>query len=286
MSNNQFRKNIGNWIVRSKRPMAPFRNGQHFRAKYKAGNVGNQIHSQPSVLDLEDPEAGDLVMVPVELFLSSNVTPTNKALPPALAMKFLLVDVKGSPRQGASVQPTVELFCVEDLDAFVSLSADDYEVSMGQTKLWDIKPKYPGLHRYDYIVQPTNLINSNLVELFLVAWHENDSLSVVPGIIETRTRKHWFTTDHHSQNIYRSLIQGNVPVLSEVDLPVVGMLGTVLEKRLVSHDFDLYGNLISGVKEQSWFYRILLRGRRPMWFQGPVWKCPNELVLPIYLPIP
>lgn len=269
--------------------MAPFRHVKDYKVLYKAGNVGNQIHGQKSVLETGDPDLGDLVLVPCDMWLTSATLHYNtarNALPDALSVKFLTVDSRGNPRQGSIIRPVVELFCIEDLEGFLRCTTADYEESMQQTKLWNIKPKYPGILQYDYIMRQTEFMNSDIVDLFMIAWEDQDILSVVPGIIEVRSRKHWFTPDQHSQNMYKSMEHINVPMASSIELPVVGMLGTILEKRLITHSYDKYCNVIEGNDQQSWFYKILLRGRRPMWFQGPVWRAPEELVLPIYLPIP
>lgn len=267
------------------------RHGSNLRSGFKPGNVGNHIHSQGSVLDLGEPEPGDLVLVPVEIWLSSNTT-LKPRLPVSIAMKFCTVDRNGNYAQAMSINrtinPIIELFCIEDLEGFLSLTEKDYDESMGQTKVWDVKNKYPGLHRYDYILKPRSgsYFERDDIDLFLVAWEELDSLSVIPGIKQSKMRKSWFAMDIQSQNLYKSLESINVPISSEIDVPVVGTIGTLLEKKLVLHSFDLHGNLIVGADTKSWFYKIILRGRRPMWFQGPIWKCPDELVLPIYLPIP
>lgn len=269
--------------------MAPFRHGKDYRVKYTAGNIGSQLHGQKSVLETGEPEPGDLVLAPCEMWLTSatlHYNTSRNALPDNIAVKFLTVDPKGRPRQGSIIRPVVELFCIEDLSGFLKCTKDDYEESMQQTKLWNIKPKYPGIIQYDYIMRRVGSFDTEIIDLFLVAWEEQDTLSVIPGIVEVRSRKHWFTPDQHSQNMYKSLEHINVPVSSDIELPVVGMLGTLLEKRLITHSYDKHYNVIEGGDQESWFYKILLRGRRPMWFQGPVWKAPEELVLPIYLPIP
>lgn len=268
-----------------------FRHGNNFRAVYKPGNIANQIHTQPSVLGLDDPEPGDLVLVPIEVWLSSGIIRSHRGahvLPDSLAVKFHLVDEKGRSKPLTSLVPVAELFCVEHLEDFISLTSHDYKDSMGQTKLFDTKAMYPGIMRYDYIQKsgPYSYYDFKSVNLFLISWSETDCLSVIPGVVESRQRKDWFTHDSWSQHLYKAMENDNKTVLTQVELPAVGMLGTVLERRTVCHSYDESGNITVGTREQTEFYRIILKGRRPMWFRGPVWKCPEELVLPIYMPVP
>ena len=109
------------------------------------------------------------------------------------------------------------------------------------------------------------------------------SLAGIPGIVETRREKHWFL-DNWNSNIYRSFrdLKGE----NYVKFPLVGIVGTLMETKVVTHSLTGGGEYIGGDEFQTTFYKILFRDRIPVWVDAPVWRCPEPLSLPIYLPIP
>lgn len=268
--------------------MAPYRKATQFKAMFKSGNIGHHVYNVESVLDVGEAEPGDLCLVPVELFLAATNSSMVQPLPDSLAVKFVHVDLAGNvkTRKGHELHPVLTLFCVKDLDGYLELTEEDYEESMHTTKLWKRHSQSGGLWNYDYITKYAHYdLSPKNVDLYLVSWSPTDLISVVPGVVEVRTRRNWFYGDTVSQNMYEGLSGRETPS-QEIELPVVGMLGTVLSTKIVYHSYDKYGNVIVGSQHKSTFYQILLKDRVPVWVQGPVWKCPDEIILPVYLPVP
>lgn len=255
---------------------------------FKSGHVGHQIYNVESVLNTGEAQLGDLCLVPIEMFLAASHSSHIQPIPSSLAVKFVHVDLAGNTKKGSGIHPILTLFCIQDIDTYLTLTGEDYEESLNQTKIFGrtTKANATGLWNYDYIVKYDDFsIRPKTVDLFLVKWAPTDLLSVIPGVVEVRARKNWFYGDTTSQNMYKALT-GNTGIKNEIELPVVGLVGTVLQTRNVIHDYDERGNIIVGDKCQSTFYQILLKDRVPVWVQGPVWKCPDELILPVYLPVP
>lgn len=287
LDNNVFERNLGVWILKYRKAVPPYRNATQYKAMFKAGNVGHHVYNAESALETGEAEPGDLCLIPLELFLASSNS-SIQFLPDTLAVKFVHVDLTGNikPKTGHGIYPSLNLFCVVDLDGYLELTQEDYEESLHSTKLWKRNSQKGGLWNYDYITKYSFHDNDpKNVDLFLVNWSPTDLISVVPGVVEVRTRRNWFYGDTVSQNMYDSLSRHERPS-QEIELPVVGLVGTVLKTKVVYHSYDKNGNVVVGSQEKSTFFQVLLKDRIPVWVQGPVWKCPDELILPVYLPVP
>lgn len=294
---NHFIKNLGHWQYRVKRSMQHL-SGRKYWSMFKEGSIGYQIHGQPSVLDTGEPEVGDLAIVPCEMWLgAASVTGGVKSyqnLPrigpdsvkDAASLRFVLCDKDGKPSLRPAIKPLMQLVCVADIELYLTVSGEEFVESSLMTKLWDMNLRMPGLFRHDYILktQPDGFTVKR-IDLFMLAWHDMDSFSVIPGLVERRPRKNWFQTEI-APGIYKATSNEVTSASSEeIELPLVGTLGFVVDKKLLSHGLDEFGAYVKGTEYQSWFYKIMFSDRQPMWVFGPVWKSPKELILPIYLPV-
>lgn len=288
---------LGEWVQRTKKNMFHISNGKKYWSKFKAGQVAYQVHSQQSVLEKEEPDIGDLAIIPCEMWLiaGGGGIKSYQNLPKigldvvkdAAGLRFVICDSNGVPKERPSVKPVLQITCVKNIEEYLSITQEDFQASENYTKMWDMIPRYPGLFRYDYVMK-TNVENPLLttnVELYMLAWMEEDAFSVVPGIVEVRPRKHWFQSTV-SPNVYKAGPEDIKTISSaEVELPVVGTLGLVVDKIKLSHGLTEDGLYVAGSNHESWFYKIMFPRRQPMWIFGPAWKCPSELILPIYLPV-
>lgn len=248
------------------------------------------------------PEVGDLVVVKCDLQFAStgNTYPKMFVLPEALTDRFVMVDILNPKVKKTTTDskyfPILGLNVFLDIEGFLDLTQEDYEENLSDTKIWDRKD-LGGIRQKDYIRKrawleksfPESILRSSgtyhkdYVEFHTMVWRENDLITGIPGIVETRREKHWFL-DNWNSNIYRSFrdLRGE----NFVKFPLVGIVGTLLDTRVVTHSLTTGGEYIGGEEYQTTFYKILFRDRTPVWVDAPVWKCPEPLSLPIYLPIP
>lgn len=248
------------------------------------------------------PVVGDLVVVKCDLQFAStgNTYPRMFVLPESLTDRFVAVDIMNPKVRKASCEckyfPILCLNVFLEIDGMLDLTKDDYEENLSDTKIWDRKD-LGGIRQKDYIRKrawlastfPEDILRSSgtysqdYVEFHTLVWRENDLITGIPGIVETRREKHWFL-DNWNSNIYRSFrdLKGE----NYVKFPLVGIVGTLMETKVVTHSLTGGGEYIGGDEFQTTFYKILFRDRIPVWVDAPVWRCPEPLSLPIYLPIP
>ena len=248
------------------------------------------------------PEVGDLVVVKCDLQFASigNYYPKIFMLPEGLADRFVSVDVadhtKIKPATSSNYFPILNLNVFLDPESMLDLAESDYEDNMGDTKIWD-RADLGGIRQRDYIRKRAWLqehysnsitfssgkFNTDYVELHTLVWREDDLITGIPGVMETRREKHWFL-DNWNSNIYKSF--KDIKKGSYVKFPLVGIVGTLLDTKTLTHSMTKDGNYINGTDFETTFYKVLFKNRIPVWVDAPVWKCPQTLCLPIYLPIP
>lgn len=247
---------------------------------------------------LEDylPSVGDLVVVKCDLqFVSAGISfPNNYFLPGVLKDKFIMVDIVNHERkllEETKYIPTLTLNVFLDIDGMLELTAYDYEESMTDTKRWDMR-EHGGLRLIDYVSKRSKVLDGNGFSMFLsddsvdfhqIAFKDTDLITNIPGLVETRRQKHWFFNNWNN-NIYRS--GSNLTSETYVKFPLVGLVGTLLDFKVVTHSLTADGQYVGGKDFKTIFYKVLFNGRIPVWVDAPLWKCPDSLDLPILLPIP
>lgn len=236
------------WVNRTKKNMFHISNGKKYWSKFRSGQIAYQVHTQQSVLEKEAPDIGDLAIVPCEMWLvagSQSGVKSYQNMPKigpdvikdASGLRFVVCDLNGIPKERPAVRPILQINCVKDIEEYLSITKEEFQASENFTKLWDMIPRLPGLFRYDYVVKsnPENPLLSTNVDLYMLAWFDEDTFSVIPGIVEVRPRKHWF----QSSVIPNTFSAGPEDIKSissaEVELPVVGTLGLVVDKLKLSH---------------------------------------------------
>lgn len=246
---------------------------------------------------LEIPvKPGDLVVVKCELQFAANHNsyPKLLMLPPELAKLFVMVEFHDPLVEKVQLVqtffPLLSLNVFLELEGFQDLTEEDHDESIGDTKIWD-RNDLGGFRQKDY-VRKRSWLNSNksantfetdYVQFHTMVWRSNDLLTCIPGVCETRREKHWFL-DNWNTNVYKSFRELSGETM--IKFPLVGIVGTLLEQRVITHSFTAGGEYIGGTTHRTTFYKILFRDRVPVWVDAPVWKCPDPLSLPIYLPIP
>lgn len=254
----------------------------------------------PALGGLEDylPTIGDLVAVKCDLqFVSTAFSyPNHYFLPPALKDKFIMVDIvnhttKGSPEETKYI-PTLTLNCFLDVDGMLELTGYDYEESMTDTKRWDMR-EHGGLRLRDYVTKRSKILNGDgqsigfsagdSVNFHQIAWLDTDMITGIPGVVETRRQKHWFFNNTNN-NIHQS--SSDLTGETYVKFPLCGLVGTLMDYRVVTHSLTADGQYVGGNDYKTIFYKIWFSGRIPVWVDAPVWACPDPLSLPILLPIP
>lgn len=257
---------------------------------------GEPLLETPESLERLLPTVGDLVVVKADLqFISAgNNFPNHYMLPDNLRELFKMRDlVNQNPKMPHETKfiPTLTLNCYLDIDGMLELTAYDYEESMTDTKRWDMR-EHGGLRLRDYVTKRSKLFGGNgesislrddNVDFYTIAWKPEDMLTVIPGVVETRRQKHWFFNNWNN-NIYKSA--SDLTSETYVKFPLVGMVGTLLDFRVVTHGMTPDGQYVEGSDHKTIFYKIWFNGRIPVWVDAPVWKCPDPLILPILLAIP
>lgn len=264
---------------------------------------GRQIKPEPlseySIKDEEDlinrfVEPGDLVVVKCDLQFANTVNqyPSMYQLPQSIIDLFVTVDpITGEHKNSLEsfVIPVLNLNVYLDIEGFLSLTSYDYEEALMDTKLWD-RTDLGGFRQRDYVQKRSKFnlgtgpdLDLGRVSFYNFVWRNTDLVTMIPGIVETRKEKHWFI-DNWNSNIYKS--PKDIGREQFVKFPLVGVVGTLLEVRHVSHGLSKSGDYIGGNEYQTTFYKILFHDRIPLWVDAPVWKCPEPLRLPICLVIP
>lgn len=242
------------------------------------------------------PVPGDLIVVKCDLqFATSNsVYPKTMLLPDALNNLFIMVEL---------TRPTIkklvpEFFALlslnvyKNIESFLDLTEEDHEHNISDTKIWD-RSDHGGFRQRDYIrkrdwlanrsIHETGNFQTDCVEFHSMVWRENDLLTSIPGMMETRREKHWFL-DNWNPAIYKSF--KDITGETMLKFPLVGVVGTLLEVKVVTHGYAKHGEYMGGNTHQTIFYKVLFRDRTPVWVDAPIWKCPDPLSVPIFLPIP
>lgn len=244
----------------------------------------------------EPAEVGDLVVVKCDLqfvFKNNMLGNANILLPFALYDKFETVDVITHQKKMLSESnyvPILNLNVYFDIEGMLELTEEDYESSLNDTKIWNMN-EIGGFRERDYVskraktgrMEPPQCFRSEEVRFYNLVWREDDIITGIPGVVEVRKHKHWFI-GNYNPGVYRS--SKDIERESFVKLPLCGLIGTLVETKLVKHGLSKYGDYIEGDDHETMFYKILFKDRLPVWVDAPVWKCPEELSLPIYLPIP
>jgi hypothetical protein len=276
-----------------------FGSGSFFQSRGKTEETSpkNAFFTPSGSLEEHLPTVGDLVVVKCDLqFASAGYTfPQSYFLPHVLKEHFVMVDIIDHQRRRVDEEtkyiPVLTLNVYLDIEGMLELTEEDYEESYADTKIWD-KRERGGLRLRDYVCKRSSLFKASgdghlafqeNVEFYTIAWRENDVITGVPGIIEARKEKHWFFNSWNN-NIYRGV--NDLQKESYVKFPLVGLVGTLLDTRIVTHGLTADGRYVAGEDFKTIFYKVLFRDRIPVWVDQPVWKCPEPLALPILLPIP
>jgi hypothetical protein len=256
------------------------------------------LNSQPSIFDAPEPEIGDLALIPVRVSLQGSTNPRGyKRIEVDLGYRFILVEqASGKPIEDVILPIDFSLSCVENLDNYLMLSDHQYEDGLRYTQILGKTNMYPDLYLLNEILghkppaPPNNIFIDHLapIRIFSILWKRQDILALLPGVSHMIPRPMW-----QSRTLARMREEQGGPRINHfsdtlsgtVEVPTVGVAGTIIDKRTVRHSIGKNNTVVAGNDCTSTFYQMMVSGRKPMWFRGPVWKCPDELILPIYLPV-
>lgn len=245
---------------------------------------------------MEDPRRrvpiiGDLVVVKCDLqFVGINggyighTSNWRQSLPDGINIKLINGYTSKNSNKGyfeCGVTPRLDIRVYEEPEELLSLTSEDYDKSQNETKSWSTK-SVGGYIMNDYVYKFANRgqvtrETNDIVKFFSLAFTNEEIITGIPGAHEIRKKKEWYADGDAFFGFDDD---------ATIKLPIIGVVATLLDSKLLRHNVTKRQEYIGGVGSETMFHRVLFRGRRPMWVDSMIWRCPAAISLPIYLPLP
>lgn len=285
---------LNRWVLRS-RGMAWGLKDQYM--SYISSVEEDEDTSGALLETLEDPRRrvpiiGDLVVVKCDLQFVKLVggymgytSHWHHSLPKGINAKFINGHMGEKPFLDYleyGISPRLDIRVYENPDDLLSLTSEDYDNSQNETKTWSTK-SVGGYIMNDYVYKFANRGQldgdvKDIVYFFSLAFGDDEIITSMPGVYEYRKKKEWYADG--------DVFYDGLDAETNIKLPVIGIVATLLDSKLVRHSVTKRQEYIGGEGCETMFYKILFRGRRPIWVDSIIWRCPEALSLPIYLPLP
>ena len=267
---------VNRWILRSRG--SAWSIGEQYMSYILEESTSTSLLESSEDVVRGFPIIGDLVVVKCDLQFTGagDIKFINKfcgALPNGIMEKLRYDYIGGDGRfeilKGPYPYLTIRVW--EEPEALLLLTTEDYERSQGETKTWNLNDN-DGYRTIDCILSHEHR-KMTVVKFFSLIFRENEIITGIPDIYEIRREYEWYMGGLE------------IGLIRHIKLPIIGVVGTLLDSKVLRHDVTKRGEYIGGEGSETVFHKILFRGRRPMWVDSMIWRCPSALSLPIYLPL-